>query len=70
MAVIAAQGGRPLVGKLCIFILQDRIMWIGWALGREIERGKREREEEMGKERGEGAEESMKLHHWRLWEVL
>jgi hypothetical protein len=40
-------------------------------MGREIERGKKELEEEMRKEQGGMMRAlSMKLHRWWLWEAL
>jgi hypothetical protein len=55
---------RPLVEKCCILLLQARV-------GREIERYKIEREEEMRKQQeGMTRAPSMILHHWWLGEAL
>jgi hypothetical protein len=52
------------VEKFCILLWQARV-------DREIERYKREREEEMGKEqRGTRRALSMILHHCWFWEAL
>jgi hypothetical protein len=55
---------RPLVEKFCILLWQARV-------GREIERYKGRREEEMRNEQG-GIRRalSMKLNHWGLGEAL
>jgi hypothetical protein len=56
---------KPLVEKFCILLWKARVGW-------QIERYKREREEEMGKERGGWMRSalSIKLHHCWLWEAL
>jgi hypothetical protein len=53
-----------MVEKFYILLWQARV-------GREIERYKRDREEEMRKQPGEMTRApSMILHHWWLWEAL
>jgi hypothetical protein len=55
---------RPLLEKFRILLWQARV-------GREIERYKREREEEMRKQKGGMTRAlSMILHHWWLGEAL
>jgi hypothetical protein len=55
---------RPLVKKFCILLWQAKV-------GREKERFKRERQEEMRKEQGVMRRAvSMKLTHCWLWEAL
>jgi hypothetical protein len=55
---------RPLVEKFCILLWQARV-------GREIKEYKREREQEMKKEKwGMRSAHNMKLHHWWLGEAL
>jgi hypothetical protein len=55
---------RPLVEKFSILLWQARV-------GREIEKYKKEREEDMRKQqRGMTRDLSMILHHWWLGEAL
>jgi hypothetical protein len=55
---------RPLLEKFCILLWQARV-------GREKERYKRERKEEMRKQQGGMTRAiSMILHHWWLGEAL
>jgi hypothetical protein len=55
---------RPKLEKFCILLWQGRV-------GKEKERCKREREEEMSKQQGKMTRApSMILHHWWLGEAL
>jgi hypothetical protein len=55
---------RPLLEKFCVLLWQVRV-------GRELERYKREREEEMRKQQGGMTRAlSMIFHHWWLGEAL